>query len=65
MDEIKRYLKERKKSYFFNTISFILIFIVVIFIFGPPRYYLVPILTIIIGRGIVEFIVFQLWKKRF
>jgi len=63
MDEIKRYLRDRQKSYFFNAIFFILIFSIVIFFFGPPRYYVVPILSMIIGYGIVEFHAYKLWKK--
>ncbi len=63
MDEFKRYLKDRKKSYFLNAIFFILIFSIVIFFFGPPRYYVVPILSMIIGYGFVEFHTYKLWKK--
>ena len=63
MDKIKRYLTERKKSYFLNATFFVLIFIIVIFIFGPPRYYVVPILSMIIGYGSVEFVGYKLWKK--
>ncbi len=40
-----------------------ILFIIVIFIFGPPRYYVVPILSMIIGCGSVEFIGYKLRKK--
>jgi len=38
MDKVKLYLKYRKKSYLLNTALFIAGFIVVIFIFGPPKH---------------------------
>ena len=63
MDKVKLYLKYRKKSYLLNIALFIVGFIVVIVIFGPPKYYVVPILSMIIGYGIVEFVGYKLWKK--
>ena len=63
MGKIKLYLKHRKKSYLLNTALYIAGFIVVIFIFGPPRYYVVPILSMIIVYGSVEFVGYKLWKK--
>ena len=63
MVKIKRYLKEWKKSYILNTTFFIVIFIIAIFIFGPPRHYVVPISSMIVGYGIVEFIGYRRWKK--
>ncbi|KWW21927.1 MULTISPECIES: hypothetical protein [Peribacillus] len=63
MDKIKRYIKYRKKSYLLNTALFIAVFIVAILIFGPPRYYAVPILSMIIGFGLVEFVGYKGWKK--
>ena len=63
MDKIKLYLKYRRKSYLLNTALFIAGFIVVIFIFGPPKYYAVPILSMIIAYGLLEFVEYKRWKK--
>ncbi len=63
MDKVKLYIKYRKKSYILNMTLFIAGFTVIIFIFGPPKYYVVPISSMIIGYGIVEFIGYKLWKK--
>ncbi|EFI66021.1 hypothetical protein BFZC1_24130 [Lysinibacillus fusiformis ZC1] len=63
MDKVKLYLKYRKKSYFFKAILFILLFIIVILIFGPPKYYVVPILSMITVFGISEFVEYKRWKK--
>ncbi len=63
MDKIKLYLKYRKKSYFLKAILFISLFIIVILIFGPPKYYVVPILSMITVFGISEFREYKWWKK--
>jgi len=56
MDKVKHYLKYRKKSYLLYTALFITGFIIVIFIFGLPKYYFVPILSMITGYGLLEFV---------
>ena len=63
MDKVKLYLKYRNRSYLINTALFIAGFIVVIFIFGPPKYYVVPILSMIVSYGFVEFIGYRSWRK--
>jgi len=63
MDKVKLYLKYRKKSYLLYTAIFISGFIIVIFIFGPPKYYVVPILSMIIAYGLLEFVEYKRWKK--
>jgi hypothetical protein len=63
MDKVKLYLKYRKKSYLLNTALFIAGFIFVIFIFGPPKYYVVPILSMITAYGFLEFVEYKRWKK--
>ena len=63
MDKVKLYLKYRKKSYLLYTAIFISGFIIAIFIFGPPKYYVVPILSMIIAYGLLEFPEYKRWKK--
>ncbi|RHW30919.1 hypothetical protein D1B33_18155 [Lysinibacillus yapensis] len=63
MDKIKLYLKYRKKPYLLYTALFITGFIIVIFIFGPPKYYVVPILSMIIAYGLLEYVEYKRWKK--
>ncbi|KMY50201.1 hypothetical protein [Peribacillus loiseleuriae] len=63
MDKVKLYLKYRKKSYFLKAILFISLFIIVILVFGPPKYYVVPILSMITVFGISEFVEYKRWKK--
>ncbi|WP_286228460.1 hypothetical protein [Neobacillus mesonae] len=63
MDKVKLYLKSRKKSYLLYTALFIAGFFVVIFIFGPPKYYVVLILSMITAYGFLEFVEYKRWKK--
>jgi hypothetical protein len=63
MDKVKLYLKYRKKSYLLYTALFVTGFIIVIFIFGPPKYYVVPILSMIMTCGIFERVGYKQWKK--
>lgn len=63
MDKVKLYLKYRKKSYLLYTAIFISGFLIVIFIFGSPKYYAVPILSMIIAYGLLEFAEYKRWKK--
>ena len=63
MDKVKLYLKYRKKTYLLYTALFITGFIIVIFIFGPPKYYVVPILSMIIVYGLLELVGYKRWKK--
>ncbi|AOH57438.1 hypothetical protein ABE28_024125 (plasmid) [Peribacillus muralis] len=63
MDKVKLYLNYRKKSYLLNTALFMAGFIFVICIFGPPKYYVVPILSMITAYGFLEFVEYKRWKK--
>ncbi|GKV57570.1 hypothetical protein NCCP2222_35170 [Sporosarcina sp. NCCP-2222] len=63
MNKAIHYLKSRKKSYVINTFLFITGFIVVIFLFGPPKHYIVPILSMIVSYGFVELVTYRSWKK--
>ncbi|MGG4266989.1 hypothetical protein [Peribacillus simplex] len=63
MDKVELYLKYRKKSYFLKGILFISLFIIAILVFGPPKYYVVPISSMIIAFGISEFVEYKSWKK--
>ncbi|MBT2644743.1 hypothetical protein J7I80_21220 [Bacillus sp. ISL-41] len=63
MDKVKLYLKYRKKLYLLNTALFIVGFIVVILIFGPPKHYVAPTLSIVTAYGFIEFVAYKLWKK--
>ncbi|MBG9452973.1 hypothetical protein ABE61_02470 [Lysinibacillus sphaericus] len=63
MSKVKLYLKYRKKSYLLYTALYIAGLIVVICIFGPPKYYVVPILSMIITYSFLEFREFKSWKK--
>ncbi len=63
MNHMTLYLKHRKKSYLLYTLLFIIGFIIVIFIFGPPKYYVVPILSMIIAYGLLEVVNYKQWKK--
>ncbi|WP_432361532.1 hypothetical protein [Sporosarcina sp. UB5] len=63
MDKVKLYLKHRKKSYLLYTAIFISGFIIVIFIFGPPKYYVVPTLSMITAYGSLEYVGFRRWQK--
>lgn len=63
MDKVRLYLKYRKKSYFLKAILFISLFIILILVFGSPKYYFVPILYMITIFGIPEFVEYKRWKK--
>lgn len=63
MSKVKLYLKYRKKSYLLYTALYIAGFIVVICIFGTPKYYVVPILSMIITYSLLEFREYKSWKK--
>jgi len=63
MDKVKLYLKYRKKLYLLYSAIFILGLIILIFIFGPPKHYFVPTLSMIIVFGLSEFVEYKCWKK--
>lgn len=63
MDKVRLYLKYRKNSYLLYSAFFIGGFIIIISIFGPPKYYVVPILSIMLAHGFVEYTEFKRWKK--
>lgn len=63
MNKVKLYLKHRKKSYLLYTAVFISGFITIIFIFGPPKYYVVPILSMSTAYGFLEFVEYKRWRK--
>lgn len=63
MNKATLYFNSRKKSYLVNTLLFITGFIIVIFLFGPPKHYVVPILSILVSYGFVELVGYRSWKK--
>ncbi|MCM3711851.1 hypothetical protein [Sporosarcina luteola] len=63
MDQVKLYLKYRIKSYLLYTAIFISGFIIAMFIFGPPKHYVVPTLSMITAYGSLEYVGFRRWQK--
>lgn len=63
MKNIKRYLKEGRKSYLLNATLLILMVIAVISIFGLPIHYGVPTLSLVMSYGLVEIFNYRAWKK--